>query len=91
VPPSVKLVIKVVPGSSRNEVVGWLDDVLKVRVTAPPERGQANAAVIAILAKALRIPGGRVRIFRGHTSARKTLDISGLTESHINVRLQRPQ
>lgn len=42
--------IKVVPNSSRDEVVGWLGDALKVKVMAPPEKERANEAVIALLA-----------------------------------------
>jgi hypothetical protein len=43
--PSARLRIKVVPGSSRDEVVGWLGDALKIKVTAPPQKGRANEAV----------------------------------------------
>lgn len=48
-----RLTVKVVPGSSRDQIVGWLGDALKVKVTAPPEKGRANAAVVAILADRL--------------------------------------
>jgi uncharacterized protein (TIGR00251 family) len=80
---SFKLTIKVVPGSSRSGVAGWLGNTLKVRVTAPPERGKANAAVESILSKALGLPGGSVRIVSGSSSARKTVEIAGLSESEV--------
>jgi uncharacterized protein YggU (UPF0235/DUF167 family) len=48
-----RLILKVVPGSSREEIVGWLGDSLKVKVKAPPETGRANEAVIALLADRL--------------------------------------
>ena len=50
-----RLSLKVVPGSSRDEVVGWLANALKVKVKAPPEKGRANEAVVALLADRLGI------------------------------------
>ena len=55
---SVKLPIKVIPGSSRNCIAGWLGDTLRVRVTASPERGKANAAVESLLSETLGLPRG---------------------------------
>jgi uncharacterized protein (TIGR00251 family) len=84
---SFKLLIKVVPGSSRGAIAGWLGDTLKVRVTAPPERGKANAAVESLLSKALGLPSGSVRITSGSSSPRKTVEIAGLSESEVRRRL----
>ena len=47
--------MKVVPGSSRDQVVGWLGDASKIKVTAPPEKGKANEAVIELLAEPLGV------------------------------------
>ena len=84
---SVRIEVKAVPGSSRNAVVGWMGNALKVRVSAPPERGKANAAIEAVLAEALGLPADRVRIVAGETSRRKIVEIAGLTEAEVRHRL----
>lgn len=85
----VKLEIKVVPGSSRNRVVGWLGGALKVRVTAPAERGKANAAVEATIAEAVGVPAASVRVVAGHASPRKVIEIAGLSAAEVRDRLAR--
>jgi uncharacterized protein len=79
----------VVPAASRSGVVGWLGDTLKVRVTAPAERGKANAAVEATLAEALGVARGCVRVVAGRASARKVVEIEGVVESEVYRRLAR--
>jgi uncharacterized protein (TIGR00251 family) len=86
---TIKLPIKVVPGSSRSDIVGWLGDTLKIRVTAPAERGKANAAVTMVIAERLGIPNERVHVVTGHTSARKIVEIVGLSEAEVHLRLSR--
>ena len=78
-----------VPASSRDCIAGWLGDTLKVRVSAPAERGQANAAVEALVAKELGVPRVSVRIVAGMTSRRKVVQISGLSEPEVHERLSR--
>jgi uncharacterized protein (TIGR00251 family) len=85
-----RISLKVIPGSSRDDVAGWLEDVLKVRVRAPPERGKANSAVEKLLANALAIPPNTVRIVSGMTGARKIAEIEGLSLAEIHVRLCKP-
>ena len=85
----IKLAIKVVPGSSRDDIAGWLGDTLKVRVTAAPERGKANAAVEKTLAAALGVPARCVRIVAGGTSPRKIVEIAGLSEAEVHRRLSK--
>ena len=84
---AITLAIKVVPASSQNCIAGWLGDTLKVRVTAPPERGKANAAVEATIAEALGVSRTSVHVTAGHTSARKTIEIIGLSEHEVYRRL----
>ena len=75
------------PGASKTEIAGWLGPQLKVRVTAPPERGRANSQVIACIAGALNIPITQVTLISGERSEQKTLEIAGLTEAEIDRRL----
>ncbi len=69
-------------------MVGYQDQVLRVRVTAPPEEGRANDAVVALLAKALGVPKSRVRILRGHTARNKVVSVEGLTPEEAARRLE---
>ena len=52
----MKLNVKAIPGAQRTEVMGWLDETtVKIRLNAQPEKGKANAELIAFLAKQLGI------------------------------------
>ncbi len=76
------LSIRVQPRASRNaiEFDGERSDVkITVRVTAAPEGGKANDAVVALLAKRLRVPKSSVRIVRGHKSRDKRISIEGVS------------
>jgi hypothetical protein len=83
------IAVKVVPRAHRDEIVGWLDGALKVRVTAPPQDGRANRAVEELLAAALELRRGAVTVVSGHASARKRVDIEGLDQADVSQRLVR--
>ncbi|MFM9997162.1 MAG: DUF167 domain-containing protein [Phycisphaerales bacterium] len=74
---SCRLLIKAVPGARRDEIVGMLGDRLKVRVSAPPEGGKANAAICALIAAALGVKPRQVEVVSGHASAEKTVRVTG--------------
>jgi len=69
--------------------VGLVGNTFKVCVTASPERGKANAAVESVLSHALGIPTGWVRVVAGKTSSRKVIEVLGLDESEVRLRLER--
>jgi len=78
----VTLHIRVTPNAGRDALEGPMarDDgsiVLAVRVKAVPEDGKANAAVIALLAKSLRLSKSSLTVTGGHTARQKTLTIAG--------------
>ena len=81
-PQGLLLRLRVQPGASRDasEGTATLADgqtVLKVRLSAPPEDGKANAALVRLLAKTLKLPKSRLRLVAGETARRKTLLIEG--------------
>lgn len=79
--------VKAVPRAARDEIVGWLGDALKIRVAAPPQDGRANAALESLLATALGLRKGAVRVAAGHGAARKRVEIDGLERAEIERRL----
>ena len=70
------LALKVIPKSSRNEVVGLQPDKsLKIKITAAPEKGKANSATCAFLAEEFGVAKRNVEIVRGQTSSIKHVQI----------------
>lgn len=70
------ITVQVTPRARRPRVDSLPDGTLRVAVTAPPHEGQANDAVIAVLADHFGVSPGRVRIVRGHRGRRKIVEIS---------------
>jgi uncharacterized protein (TIGR00251 family) len=85
-----KLSIKVVPGASKTELAGWLDDTLKVRLAAPPEQGKANRALVRLLSETLGVPARSIRIVSGTASPRKLVEIDSLPLETVRGRLSSP-
>ena len=85
--PACRLRVKVVPGASRTEVVGLLGAALKVRVSAPPEGGQANREVCALLADRLGLPLAQVTVVSGPASPNKVIGLVGIAETEAKARL----
>jgi len=88
--PVARLPVKVAAGASRSAIAGWSGGRLKIRINAVAERGKANAALIELIATTLGLPKSAVRVAAGATSARKTLEISGLPQSVVAARLGEP-
>ena len=84
----MKLQVKVIPSSSKDCIAGWLEDTLRIKVQAPPEKGKANKAVIRLLEKSLKLPKGSVIINSGLTSCNKIVEITGYDEDIIHQQLE---
>ena len=77
------------PGARSSEIVGFRDSVLCVRVIAPPRKGQANQALLALMAQALGVAKDDLTIIRGYASRRKVLAVQGLDSGELKGRLAR--
>ncbi|MEW6197485.1 MAG: DUF167 domain-containing protein [Planctomycetota bacterium] len=86
-PQGVRLTVKVVPGASRDRLVGALGRALKLAVAAPPEGGKANTAVCKLLAHSLKVKVADVTIVSGHAQPLKHLLVHGLTAADVRQRL----
>jgi uncharacterized protein (TIGR00251 family) len=84
---STRLRLRVSPGAGRAEIVGRHGDGWKVRVTAAPERGRANDAVLRLLADALSVPRETLAIVSGDSGRDKSVELSGLGPALIERRL----
>jgi uncharacterized protein len=84
---STRLRLRVSPGSSRAEIVGRHGNAWKVRVTAAPEEGRANDAVVRLMADALALPLSAVTIVSGHGARDKIIELSGVGPALIERRL----
>ena len=83
------LEIHVQPGAKRNEIVGFKEGVLYAKVTALPQKGQANRALLELIAQMLGIPKTAVDIIRGQSSRSKVIAIHGLTNDEVKDILDR--
>ena len=77
--------VRVIPRARKTECAGFRDDVLVVRLAAPPVEGAANDALIEFLSRALHVPRRSVRIVGGDRSRQKRVAIDGVTNEHIRA------
>lgn len=73
-----QLKVKVVPKSSQRRVEALEDGSLKIWVTQAPTDGQANSALIKLLADVLDLAPSKVQIIKGETSRSKTIRVDGI-------------
>jgi hypothetical protein len=72
--------VKVIPGSRKNQIVGIEETHVKIRIKGAPEKGKANKELIKFLAKIFDIGSSRVEIRSGETSKTKRIFLSGISE-----------
>lgn len=79
----VVIAVYVQPGASRAGVVGPHGDAVKVRVSAPPDHGRANAALARLIAGELGVRASAVEVVSGHASRRKQVRIRGVDRDAV--------
>lgn len=79
--------IKLTPKGSKNEVIGWVNDELAIKVCAPPVEGAANRTLLKFLAKLLETNLSSVRIHSGEKSRHKRIFIVGMTKENALLKL----
>jgi uncharacterized protein len=72
--------IKVNPRASKTEIIGWQDGWLKIKVREPPEKGEANRAIVHLLAETFKLPQSKIILLRGANGRQKEFLLIGYTK-----------
>ena len=84
---TTRLRLRVIPGARSAGIVGRHGDAWKVRVTAAPEHGRANDAVLRLLAETLEVPREDVTLVSGQAGREKTVELAGIDPELAERRL----
>jgi uncharacterized protein len=84
---SALLSIKVIPFARQNELVSMRRDGVTIQVTCGPEEGQANKAVIDLVAQALQVKPYQVTLLKGHYKPFKTIQIAGYDQAELDLKM----
>lgn len=92
----VQIHVRLTPRGGADRLEGWARDdagrvFLKARVRAAPVEGEANAALEALIARALGLPRSRVSVARGTTQRLKTVEIEGVEAAALEAALGKPE
>ena len=88
-PAGVRLRLKVIPNARRNQVVGWRNGLLTIKLTAPPVEGRANRELVKFLASVMGVPVRNVEILQGETSRSKSVSVRGIAPEDARARIRR--
>ena len=79
----VIIAIKITPKANRNEIIGEQNGELRIRITAVPEKGQANRALVFFMAKTLKVSKSQVMLIQGETSRHKQIFVSDISLAEV--------
>lgn len=81
--------VKIVPGSSKNKIIGPYNDALKISIAAPPVEGKANKKCIAYLAKYFDVAKSKIEIISGQTSKNKLIKIYDISPKEFLDKIEK--
>ncbi len=76
----ILITLKITPNASKNQLVGWRENLLCLRIRGVPEKGRVNEELIDFLAELLDVAKSQIEIVSGHTSRLKRIKIEGISE-----------
>ena len=82
-----RISLRVYPSAARNELVGFSEGVLRVKIAAPPLKGKANKELVNFLSQLLHVSKNNVTILKGHAARNKVVAIEGLSQEEVSRRL----
>jgi uncharacterized protein len=81
------LSVKVIPFAQKDELVSMRRDGISIQVTCGPEEGQANKAVIDLVAQALAIKPYQITLLKGHYKPFKTVQVAGFDQAELDLKM----
>lgn len=84
-PGGLRLAVQITANAKKTEVIGVLEDALKLKLHAQPIEGKANEALIRYLADTLGVSRSAITLTHGHTNKRKLLEIASATLTPASV------
>jgi len=83
-----RISIKVQPNAGRNQVVDFNNDIWKIKIAAPPDKGKANKEIIEFISDILGLRKDNITILKGETSHNKLIAITGINEEEVKAKLE---
>ena len=87
---AVFIEVRVIPRAARPGMAGTRDGALLVRINAPPVEGAANAELVEVLSRALRVPKKAISIVSGERNRLKRVRVEGVTEEFLRAACRLP-
>jgi uncharacterized protein len=85
IPGGVRIAVQITPNAKKTEVIGVLEDALKLKLQAQPIEGRANEALVKFLSSSLKVARSAVTITHGLTSKRKLVQVESGTLAPADV------